>query len=326
MNPPADADRSPDAGADTATGGASGDGGTMSWRDLLTETTNAVGDRQHAWWLCEVASGFDGDELVAELDSPATQRSVAHLDTMVARVRTGEPLQYVLGRWGFRRLDLSVDRRVLIPRPETELLVDVALDMLRDRVAARQPITVADLGTGSGAIGLALADELPIDRTTVWLTDVDPDALDVARANLAGIGRAASNVRIASGSWFDAFIELECGGADDGTEPDGGALRFDVIVSNPPYVADGSDDLEPTVAEHEPARALFGGPEGLDHLRTIIDGAPSWLAPGGALIVEIGADQGASVAELLGRRGFVDVEVRQDLAGHDRVAVGRSAG
>ena len=96
------------------------DDGMVSWRQLLAETAAALGDRQHAWWMCEVASGFDGAELTAAMDTPATVRAVAHLDAMVARRRAGEPLQYVLGRWGFRRLDLAIDRRVLIPRPETE--------------------------------------------------------------------------------------------------------------------------------------------------------------------------------------------------------------
>lgn len=293
--------------------------GTVPWRALLAETATVIGDRQQAWWLCEVASGFDGNELTAELDSSATQRSVAHLDAMVARARAGEPLQYVLGRWGFRRLDLAVDRRVLIPRPETELVVDVALETLRESIVERRQITVADLGTGSGAIGLALADELPLDRTTVWITDVDTDALDVARANLAGIGRAAANVRIAEGAWFEPFVGL----AD---EPDGdgvAASMFDAIVSNPPYVAVGSDDLERVVADHEPAVALYGGADGLDHIRVIVDGARRWLAPGGHLVVEIGADQGDAVRILLADAGYGDIEIRRDLAGHDRVAVAR---
>ena len=178
-----------------------------------------VGERPAARWLCEVASGADRIEDV--LDEPATQRMVAHLDAMVARYRTGEPLAYVLGRWSFRHLDLAVDSRVLIPRPETEVVAGVAIDLARQ---LPPPVTVADLGTGSGAIGLALADELPVDGVTVWLTDESPDALDVARANLAGIGRRGANVRIAEGAWFDAL-------------PDGVVL--DVAVANPPYVADG---------------------------------------------------------------------------------------
>ena len=172
-----------------------GSGGSCS-----PTTAVKVGERPAARWLCEVASG--ADRLDDVLDEPATERMVAHLDAMLARHAAGEPLAYVLGRWGFRHLDLAVDRRVLIPRPETEVVAGVAIELA---AALARPITVADLGTGSGAIGLALADELPVEGVTVWLTDESPDALDVARANLAGIGRRAANVRVAEGSWFDAL-------------------------------------------------------------------------------------------------------------------------
>lgn len=263
-----------------------------------------IGDRAAARWMCEVASATSGTEFLLVLDEAPTVRMLHHLDAMVERFRTGEPLQYVLGRWAFRNLDLAVDPRVLIPRPETETLVGAALDHLRQIADHR---VVADLGTGSGAIGLALADELPIAGTEVWLTDVSDEALDVARANLAGIGRAAANVRLAAGSWFDAL------------PPD---LRFDAVVSNPPYVAEGSPDLEAHVAEWEPALALFGGVDGLDHVRRIVAGARDLLLPGGWVLLEIGSDQGAAVRELLVNHGYTDVEILPDPAGHDRVAVG----
>ena len=121
------------------------------------------------------------------------QRGVAHLDAMLARLASGEPLQYVLGRWGFRHLDLMVDQRVLIPRPETETVVETALQLAR---SLPRPIVCADLGTGSGAIGLSLATELGLEGVTVWMTDRSPEALEVARANAAGVGRAAVNVRL----------------------------------------------------------------------------------------------------------------------------------
>lgn len=278
----------------------------VSWRELLAETTETVGERPAARWLCEVASGADRLEEV--LDEPATHRMVAHLDAMIERHRAGEPLAYVLGRWGFRHLDLAVDARVLIPRPETEVVAGVAIELAR---AVPVPVTVADLGTGSGAIGLALADELPADGVTVWLTDVSTDALDVARANLAGIGRRATNVRIAHGPWFDAL-------PDD--------LALDVVVANPPYVAAGSPDVDDSVRAWEPHGALFAGPDGLDDIRHIIDVAPARLRRGGWLVLEIGADQGPAVGALLVGRGYVDVSIRQDLAGRDRVAVGRTPG
>jgi release factor glutamine methyltransferase len=281
------------------------DDAAVTIRELIEQTTEVLGVRHEARWLVEVATALDGAELDAALDEPVTVRMVLHLDAMVARYRAGEPLQYVLGRWAFRRLDLAIDRRVLIPRPETELVAEVAIELAR---ACPTPRLVADLGTGSGAIGLALASELPLDGTTVWITDASDDALAVARANLAGIGRAAKNVRVAHGSWFDALPAGE---------------RFDVIVSNPPYVADGSPLLDVAVLDWEPASALFAGPDGLDDVRTIVRGAGDRLVEGGLLVIEIGADQGESVRHLLEASGFVDIEIRPDLAGHDRIAIGR---
>jgi len=285
---------------------SAGDDDTVTWRELWVETTRVVGDRVHARWLCEVASGsVDADEFVARLDEAATVRMVSHLDAMTARLRAGEPLQYVLGEWGFRRITLAIDPRVLIPRPETELVAEVALEKAS---AVGPPRVIADLGTGSGAIGLSLAHELPLDGTTVWITDASLDALDVARANISGLGRAGVNVRVAHGSWLDAL-------PDD--------LSFDVIVSNPPYVGDDSADLQTIVADWEPHDALFAGPDGLDDIRRIITDAPTRLRSGGWLVLEIGFDQGGAAAELLRAAGYVDVQVRPDLAGLDRVALGR---
>ncbi len=274
--------------------------------ELWDQTADLLGDRPAARWLCEVATSAYGEEFMAALDEPVTQRMVAHLDSMLERRRNGEPLQYVLGRWSFRQLDLAVDSRVLIPRPETELVAETAIALA---TACGSPVTVADLGTGSGAIGLALADELPHSGTTVWITDVDADALDVARANLAGLGRAAVNVRVAHGSWFEALP---------------GDARFDVIVANPPYIADGSSLIDDSVREWEPHLALFGGFDGLDDIRHLVSGAPTHLVPGGWLVLEIGADQGLAVREMFETAGYSDVEIRRDLAGHDRIALGRS--
>lgn len=276
----------------------------LTLRRLWQQTTEVLDARHEARWLCEVATALDGAAFEAALDDPVTERMVVHHDAMLARYRTGEPLQYVLGRWSFRHLDLAVDRRVLIPRPETELVVEVALACLADSADRR----VADLGTGSGAIGLALADELPLDGTEVWLTDASTDALDVARANLAGIGRSARNVRIAEGDWLDALP------AD---------VAFDAIVSNPPYVAVGSELLDADVRVWEPDRALFAGADGLDAYRVIVPEAYRRLSGGGWLVLEIGADQGAAVADLCTDAGYRDVMVRPDLAGLDRIVVGR---
>jgi release factor glutamine methyltransferase len=248
-----------------------------------------------ARWLVE--------EAAADLDGPVTARALAHVDAMVARRDSGEPLQYVLGRWGFRTLDLLVDRRVLIPRPETELVVEVALTELR-----RLGGTVAvDLGTGSGAIALALAVE---EKTVeVWGTDRSADALAVARANVAGIGRAGARVRLLEGDWFAAL-------------PDELRGVVDLMVSNPPYVADG-DELPEEVAAWEPPGALFAGADGLDDVRRVVAGAPEWLAPSGVLVVEHSPSQSKEIATLAAEVGLTDVEVHADLNGRDRVTVAR---
>lgn len=278
---------------------------TLTLRAAVAQTAAVVGSAHEARWICEVATGLDGGEYDGALDEPLTERMVAHLDAMVARLGTGEPLPYVLGRWSFRHLDLAIDRRVLIPRPETELVSAAAIALAS---VVEGPRVVADLGTGSGAIGLSMADELPLADTTVWITDVSDEALAVARANLAGLGRPASNVRVGIGSWYDAL-------------PPGAV--FDVIVSNPPYVAEGAPELAATVADWEPAGALFAGGDGLAAIRLLIDGASERLAPGGSLVLEIGADQGEAVRSLLEASDLTSVEIRQDLAGHDRIAVAR---
>jgi release factor glutamine methyltransferase len=280
--------------------------GSRSWRSLWVEATEQVGDANEARWMCQRASGLDGTEWASGLDQPATHQAVVRLDAMVDRRRGGEPLAYVLGAWGFRRLDLLVDRRVLIPRPETEQVVEAALEIAR---RLGPPLTIADLGTGSGAIALSLADELPLRDVVIWATDASADALDVARANLAGLGRAAANVRLAHGSWWDALP---------------GDLRghLDIVVSNPPYVGD-AEQLDASVADWEPATALFGGPDGLDALRILASGAAEWLRARGAVVCEIGEAQGGTARDLAATCGLVEVEIRRDLAGRDRVLIAR---
>ena len=280
-----------------------------TWRELLDETTQVVGDRTEARWLCEEAAGLYGDEFRAELDAPATQRMGLALQAMVGRRLAGEPLQYVLGHWSFRHIDLLVDRRVLIPRPETELVAEAALAFAREFHASRGDTTVrvADLGTGSGAIGLSLASELPITGVEVWITDASNDALDVARANIAGIGRNAANVRVAFGDWCGALPE---------------ELRrtFHVIVANPPYIALNDAEVDDVVSANEPHGALFAKNDGLADIFAIANQARDWLVGNGRLVLEIGHRQGAAVAGELARLGYDNVEIRPDLAGRDRIA------
>lgn len=284
----------------------------LTWREMLARVTEATGDRLTAKWLCEHASGCDGDEFASIANDLVSQRSGLHLDDMLRRLSAGEPLQYVMGRWAFRRLDLMVDRRVLIPRPETELLVEHVLAAVRSRAPReRGHLVIADLGTGSGAIGLSLLHELPPGGATVWMTDASTDAIDVARANAAGVGRAGLGARFAVGEWFDALPHELLG-------------TFDAVVSNPPYVAVGDPALEHSVREWEPAMALLAGDDGLDALRVIIAGARRWLVPGGLLALEIGHDQGGAVVELMTAAGLVNATVTRDLAGHERFATAES--
>lgn len=281
--------------------------GTATWRGAVSATAARVGDERAARWLCETASGADdAEEFRLMLDDTVSARAAAHLESMVTRVEAGEPLQYALGRWAFRRLDLMVDRRVLIPRPETELIVDHVLAHLR---TLGRPAVVVDLGTGSGAIGLSVLHEMPPGSVDVWMTDESEDALDVARANAAGVARSASGARFARGNWYSALP-----GSLQGT--------VDAVVSNPPYVATDDPELDESVSDWEPEGALIAGSDGLDDLRIIISGAHEWLRPGGLLVVEIGHSQGQAVIDLYHGSGMGDIRVRQDLAGRDRFVGG----
>lgn len=282
--------------------------GTTTWVELLAETkarlTGIEGDStREAQWIFEEILGVQGADYREQLDHLATTRGVAALDRMVAARLAGTPIQYVLGHWQFRQLDLLVDERVLIPRPETELLTGLALAEL-DALGGGH---VLDLGTGSGAIGLSVAHER--DSTEVWLTELSEQAVAVARANLAALGRAASRVRLLHGSWFAPL--------DD-------ALRgsFDVIVSNPPYIPT-SDELAPSVVDFEPSTALFAGEDGLEDLRVITREGPEWLAPRGAMLVELDPRQVDDVVAMLECEGAAQTTVEKDLAGFDRFVVAR---
>jgi release factor glutamine methyltransferase len=275
--------------------------GELTWAQVRREAAERL--RSAGLGSPDVDARWLVEEAAPDVEGPVTTRALAHFDAMLARRAQGEPLQYVLGRWGFRHLDLLVDGRVLIPRPETELVAEAAIVEAR-RLGAT---TVVDLGTGSGAIALSVAAEVP--TVEVWAVDRSADALAVARANLAGIGRAGARVRLAEGDWFTP-LPAELLGA------------VDVVVANPPYVAEG-DELPAEVAEWEPVTALFAGADGLDELRRIVAEAPRWLRRPGVLVVELAPTQADAVAGLTRAAGATDVEVRPDLAGRDRMVVAR---
>ncbi|HEY6522877.1 MAG TPA: peptide chain release factor N(5)-glutamine methyltransferase [Solirubrobacteraceae bacterium] len=240
----------------------------------------------------EVLLGFvlevDRGRLVVERDAALDAEVAGRFEALVARREAREPVAYILGRRAFRRLELAVDRRVLIPRPETELLVEVALSL---PPRAR----VVDVGTGSGAVALALKDERPDLRVSG--ADVSADAVAVARANAARLG-----------------LEVTFVGADlmDG-------VSADAVLANLPYVAEGAE-LAPEITLYEPAGALFAGPDGLDVIRRAVAAVAGPTV--GLLALELGPEQADSVSELLWDAGFAEVAVRHDLAGLARVVVG----
>lgn len=285
---------------------------SVSWREMLGQVTEQLGDANEARWICEHASGCDRDEFIAELNSSITVTMAGNVHKMLARRLAGEPLQYVMRRWAFRHLDVMLDERVLIPRPETEQVVEFALGLARKMHGAlSRPLQVVDLGTGSGVIGLSIASELALGAAEVWLTDASSDALDVARANLVGIGRAATQVRVVQGNWYEAL-------------PHSLRRNVDLLVSNPPYIAHDDVEVAADVHKYEPHIALYSGSDGLVALRAIIGGAGEWLTSGGWLVCEIGYRQGEVVRELFEHYGFVEVQIGNDLAGKPRIAAGRA--
>ncbi len=231
----------------------------------------------------------------------------SRLDEWLARRAAGEPVQYITGRAAFRGIDLAVDPGVLIPRPETEGLVEAVLGVLRDEAARWREPRVLDLGTGSGAIALAIAAEHGTARVTA--TDASEPALATARANAAALG-LDGRVQFLAGDWLDAL------GGDD---------RFEVIVSNPPYIATGEWEALPhDVRAFEPQLALFSGSSGLEDLREIVESAPRNLVAGGWLALELAEARAAEVAGWLdGAHDWSEVRLLDDLAGRPRVLLAR---
>jgi release factor glutamine methyltransferase len=249
--------------------------------------------------LCE-ATGLTRVQLITQGDRPLTADEAARLDDLVARRLRGEPIAYIVGRREFFGLDFQVGPAVLIPRPDTELIVELALERL-----PQGPARLLDMGTGSGAIAVAVAHTRP--DADVAALDVSPDALDVAQANAAANG---ARVRFLESSWFGALAAGE---------------SFDVIASNPPYIAAGDDHLSQGDLRFEPVGALTDHADGLSALRIIVAGGPRHLVPGGWLLLEHGYDQAAAVRALLVDAGYTDVQSWQDLAGIERVSGGRRA-
>ncbi|MDY0061516.1 MAG: peptide chain release factor N(5)-glutamine methyltransferase [Myxococcota bacterium] len=235
-----------------------------------------------------------------DLDRPLDETERRLLRGLVVRRANGEPVAYLLGRREFYGLDLAVDPRVLIPRPETELLVDEALARLPPDATG----PVVDVGAGSGAIALALAHERP--HLQLCAVELEQGAAEVARHNAQALG-LQSRVQVVRGDLLGPLA----------------ACSLPMVVSNPPYIAPGDPALSPEVARYEPARALYGGRTGLELIRRLLDEAARALVPGGWFLCEIGATQGPAVSALVSLAGLIPEGIRNDLAGLPRVALAR---
>jgi len=247
--------------------------------------------------LCH-ATGLSRVQLITQAERPLLDAEAARLAALVKRRLDGEPIAYIVGRREFFGLDFEVSDAVLIPRPDTELIVELALERLPG--GGR----MLDMGTGSGAIAVAAAHTRPDARVTAL--DVSDAALDVARRNATANG---AQVRFLRSDWFGALQ------ADE---------RFELIASNPPYIAAGDEHLSQGDLRFEPVSALTDHADGLSALRTIIDGSPRHLEPGGWLLLEHGYDQAAAVRTLLAERGFTEVQSWRDLAGIERTSGGKA--
>tara|TARA_X000000368_G_scaffold209034_1_gene165087 strand:+ start:460 stop:1350 length:891 start_codon:yes stop_codon:yes gene_type:complete len=283
---------------------------SVSWEELLSETTRRLevdNAELEAKWMIEEVSGVTN---LHDYQEQAKPIQLKRLSKLIARRLTGEPLQYVLGRWQFRELDLFVDDRVLIPRPETEILVGYALEECKSKknqLDETRSLNVADLGCGSGAIGLSIARE--IQEVSVWCTDVSEGAIAVTRANLAGLGMVGQKVSISQGSWFEAL-------------PQEMLEKFDVIISNPPYISD-SEELPPEVSEWEPSSSLRSGPLGTEDLSFLLNNSIEWLSAEGQLILELAPMQADQMVEEAKNLNFREVQLRNDLTGRDRVLMAK---
>lgn len=280
---------------------------TPTWSELVRDAGILLGTSTEARWIADDVTKSAGPTYRDVQNSVPRASERARFLRLVERRLAGEPLQHVLGHWPFRKVDLLVDRRALVPRPETELIVEYALCELA-RVHGI-PIVV-DLGTGSGAIACSIASEHP--QATVIAVDVSEDAVALAKSNRDRLAApVASRIDVRIGDWFEAIPEQFRG-------------RIDVVVSNPPYVAEHEwGGLDPVVRDFDPKAALVAGPLGTEGIVAVISGAPDVIVRGGAVVVEIAPSQSDAARSCARAAGARSVEVRRDLARRDRALIAR---
>jgi len=290
--------------------------GTTGWDALI----GASGlDRLDARALAEHVSQRPRTWLLAHGEEPVPPEQARVFEALCLRRAAGEPLAYLTGWREFMGHRFDVGPQVLVPRPETEHLVEAAL-ALGDALAPDRALSVLDLGTGSGAIAISLALARPAWR--IMATDRSPDALAQAQRNATALG--ANAIRWKLGSWWEALQTGEPPAtADADITTTAGHGPFDLIVSNPPYLAEDDPHLEDPALKHEPRGALVSGPQGMHALETIAKGAGPWLTPCGWLLLEHGHTQGPGVSACLAHAGFASVRTLKDLAGLDRVTLGQ---
>ncbi len=280
-----------------------------TWAELIVSATGALGDRVLARWLVEEVAHASSAWLVCHGAEQAPHGASDRLADLVTRCRAGEPVQHVLGHWSFAGVELAVDRRALVPRPETEVLVEAVLRELDARTAApldpSGACLVLDLGTGSGAIACALVTANP--GVEVVACDCASEALALASENRERLGASAqARLRLHLGAWYEGLDALKG--------------QVDVVVSNPPYLARAEwAGLDPVVRDHDPYGALVAGESGLEGIDAVLSGAPAFLAPGGWAFVEIAPHQERAAIEIARRAGARRSEVALDLAGRPRV-------
>ena len=270
----------------------------MAATSIAEVLRTAAIDPADARVLLRAALGASAAHLAAHPEQVLTSTESERYHAWVERRRAGEPVAYLIGEREFYSLAIKVTPAVLIPRPETELLVEAALELSATDV----PVRVLDLATGSGCVAVAIGRHRASTRVTA--TDISRDALTVARSNAEAHG---VDVEFIESDWFTALS----------------GRRFDLIVSNPPYIAEGDSHLDSGDLRFEPRNALVAGPDGLACISTIVSQADAHLVPGGWLLLEHGFDQAARCRELLQRVGFQQVTSRRDLAGIERISYGQ---